>query len=93
MPVCHCVDMSKGLTLGQFRKLTAHLHPETEIILDEGNNGDWYLDVSGIALPEGENGYMAITLFYGDTWSNIFPADEPADLVDSSAPTDANPLP
>jgi len=88
MTVPHYVGMSKGLTLGQFRKLTAHLHPETEIILDEGNNGDWYVDVEAIAIPSDENGFMGITLVPGDHWDNRFPADEPADLWESSAPSD-----
>jgi len=80
--------MSKGLTLGQFRKLTAHLHPDTEIILDEGSDGGWYVDVDAIAIPDGENGFVGITLVPGEPWDNRHPADEPADLWDSSAPSD-----
>lgn len=86
--------MSKGLTLGQFRKLTAHLHPETEIVLDD-ENGDWYSDVEAVALPEKNfNGYVAITLFRGEKWDNLFPADEPAELWDSNppAPKDSEPV-
>ena len=80
--------MSKGLTLGQFRKLTARLHPDTEIILDDGPDGDWYVDVEAIAIPADENGFMGITLVPGERWDNRHPADEPAELLDSGAPSD-----
>lgn len=79
--------MSKGLTLGQFRKLTADLHPDTEIVLDNGN--DWYVDVDSIALPDGD-GYCCVTLFGGEVWDTRFPADEPAELV--NAPKNSEPV-
>ncbi len=86
MWIGHYVGMTKGLTLGQFQKLTAHLHPDTEIILDDPN-GSWYFDVESIALPdEGYNGFVGITLFHGQNWDNRCPADEPCELVDTRNP-------
>ena len=56
----------RGLTLGQFRSLVAHLPDDVEIVLATES---WYDNITTVAVPHSgdvDDGYVAVTLFPAD---------------------------
>lgn len=56
----------RGLTLGQFRSLVAHLPDDVEIVVA---TADWFDNVTTVAVPHSgdvDDGYVAVTLFPAD---------------------------